>query len=98
MLTQHTKETKINKNIHRGRLSSTSLLEPPLTSEKVTKFLVSSLETKSPAPSSKTLLIALFIYTYLPPVESSNSLTIHSHLLLILHTNESFYSLLTIYS
>ena len=73
--------------------SLTSLFKPSLSYEKGTKFLVSSLETKSPTPSSKTLLITLLINTYLPPVESPNSFTEHSPSSLIILTNGPHYSL-----
>ena len=98
MLEQHTNTPRYTQTYTRKDSSLTSLLKLSLSSKKVTEFLVSSLETKSPAPSSKTLLIALFINTYLHQVESFSSLTIHSYLLLILLTNDSLYSLLTIYS
>ena len=69
MLQQHT------KLYTRKDSSLNSLFEPPLSSEKVAEFLVFSQETKSPAPSSQTLLITLLINTYLLLVESSTNAT-----------------------
>ena len=97
MLEKHTKTPRYTKAYTREDFSLTFLLKPLPSSEKVVEFLVSSLETKSSTHSSKTLLITPPTNTYLPPAKSSSSLIILSYSLLILLTNDSLYSLLTIY-